>query len=127
MRSSGAHCEERQKKQPLCGFREAIGYAVASPASDQQARWMALREAAGENHDVSILIGVGADHEVGCMPAAKVSMMIMRPPQRGQGHGNWRWSSQLASSVTSSTTAGTLKRWRSRAMLAALLPLANKP
>jgi hypothetical protein len=42
------------------------------------------------DHDVSILIGVGAGHEVGCMPAAKISMMIMRPPQRGQGQGNCR-------------------------------------
>jgi hypothetical protein len=41
------------------------------------------------DHDVSILIGVGAGYEVGCMPAAKVSMMIMRLPQRGQGHVDW--------------------------------------
>jgi hypothetical protein len=40
------------------------------------------------NHQVSIPIG----HKVGCVPAAKVSMMIMRPPQRGQAHGNWRSS-----------------------------------
>jgi hypothetical protein len=41
------------------------------------------------DHDVSTLI-VSPGHEVGCMPAVKVSMMIMRPPQRGQGHANWR-------------------------------------
>jgi len=41
------------------------------------------------DHDVSILIGVAAGYEVGWMPAAKVSMMIMRLPQRGQGHVDW--------------------------------------
>src|SRR4029453_15220690 len=34
-----------------------------------------------------MLIGVGAGDEVGCMPAGKVSMMIIRPPKRGEGRG----------------------------------------
>jgi hypothetical protein len=38
---------------------------------------------------------VGAGDEVGWVPAAKVSMMIMRPPQRGHGHGKTRESAAL--------------------------------
>src|SRR5215831_11526596 len=48
------------------------------------------------DHDVSILIGVGAGQEVGWVPSAKVSMMSMRPPQRGQGQGNTRGARQAA-------------------------------
>src|SRR5262249_7574772 len=42
------------------------------------------------DHDVSMRLGGGggAGHEVGCIPGVKVSMIIIRPPQRGQGQGN---------------------------------------
>jgi hypothetical protein len=39
------------------------------------------------HHEVSILIagGTGVGRCFGCCPRKKVSMMIMRPPQQGQG------------------------------------------
>src|SRR5262249_6094794 len=80
------------------------------------------------DHDVSILIGVGAGQEVGWVPSAKVSMMSMRPPQRGQGQGNTRGSS--AGGLSSSACVkggGTVESASARAMLSARLPLANSP
>jgi hypothetical protein len=43
-------------------------------------------------HEVSILIGAGADvgRGFGSQPRAKVSMMIIRPPQHGHGVGKIR-------------------------------------
>jgi hypothetical protein len=35
------------KKQPLCGFRQKFVNAMASPANDQRAEWIALREVVG--------------------------------------------------------------------------------
>src|SRR5262249_39498006 len=65
------------------------------------------------DHDVSILIGVGAGQEVGWVPSAKVSMMSMRPPQRGQGQGNRRGSSAGGfSSSACFTGGGTFKSAR---------------
>jgi hypothetical protein len=65
------------------------------------------------DHDVSILIGVGAGQEVGWVPSAKISMISMRPPQRGQGQGNTRGSSAGGfSSSASFTGAGTFKSSR---------------
>jgi|SoiMethySBSTD1v2_1073268.scaffolds.fasta_scaffold477730_3 hypothetical protein len=40
--------------------------------------------ALGRAHDVSILTGI-ISGELGSQPRAKTSMMIMGPPQRGQG------------------------------------------
>jgi hypothetical protein len=43
---------------------------------------------AGErDHEVSILI-TGVDRCLGSQPAAKTSMIIMRPPQQGHGFGS---------------------------------------
>ena len=64
-------------RRPVC---ETGGFAASNPS---------------RRHDVSILIGVGAGvgRYVGSQPRAKTSMMIMRAPQRGQGHGSTRGSS----------------------------------
>ena len=45
-----------------------------------------------QHHEVSILIAVAADvgRCFGSQPRAKVSMMIMRPPQHGHGVGKMR-------------------------------------
>ena len=61
--------------------------------------------------------------------AAKVSMMIKRPPQQGQGCGSARGS--VAAAVLDVPACfeqdGTLSNSRARAILAARLPLANNP
>ena len=43
-------------------------------------------------HDVSILMTMAAGDGLclGASPRAKTSMMIMRPPQQGHGHGSTR-------------------------------------
>src|SRR6266498_3826189 len=52
------------------------------------------------SHDVSILIaaGAGVGRCFGSQPRAKVSMMIMRPPQHGHGRDSTRGSSTGAAS-----------------------------
>ena len=47
------------------------------------------------DHEVSILIAAeaGVGRCLGLQPRAKVSMMIMRPPQQGHGRGSTRGSS----------------------------------
>jgi hypothetical protein len=88
-------------------------------------------EECGGGHEVSIPIGVGADvgRYVGSQPRANISMTIIRPPQRGQGHGRTRGSSWAAGfcSSFSMMDGATPSSWRARAMLAVRLPLANKP
>jgi hypothetical protein len=72
---------------------------------------------------VSIPRGVGAEvgRYVGSQPRAKTSMTIIWPPQRGQGQGSTRGSSEAAAFCSScSTTGGAApSSWRARAMLAA--------
>jgi hypothetical protein len=49
------------------------------------------------HHDVSILIAAGGVGRcLGSQPRAKVSMMIVRPPQHGHGRGSTRGSSIAA-------------------------------
>jgi hypothetical protein len=69
----------------ICRLEPSVG------ASQKQAA-MKIRIARGERrraHDVSIPIidGWRTGRCLGSQPGAKVSMMIMRPPQHGQGHG----------------------------------------
>src|SRR5215467_9686835 len=55
------------------------------------------------HHEVSIPIAAVADAGwcLGWQPRAKVSMMIMRPPQHRQGRGSTRgWSAAAASGVS---------------------------
>jgi hypothetical protein len=82
-------------------------------------------------HEVSILIAAvaGAGWCLGWQPRAKVSMMIMRPPQERHGRGSTRGSPAAAVADGSGCFArdGTASNSRARAMLAARLPLANNP
>jgi hypothetical protein len=61
---------------------------------------------------------------LGSHPRAKVSMMIMRPPQQGHGHGSTRCSSVAVGSDGwgSFEGDGVASNSRARAMLAARLP-----
>src|SRR5260370_1265875 len=83
------------------------------------------------HHEVSIPIAAvaGVGRCFGWQPRAKVSMMIMRPPQQRHGRGNTRGSSAAAVADVSGCFArdGTASNSRARAMLAARLPLANNP
>jgi len=81
----------------------------------------------GVGHDVSILIGVG--RQLGVQPRAKVSMTIMRAPQRGHGHGSTRGASGATSGSCwgSAADGTTLRSARAVAMLAARLVEAKSP
>ena len=85
----------------------------------------------GRHHEVSILIAAlaGVGRCFGWQPRAKVSMMIMRPPQQRHGRGSTRSSSSAAVADVSAGFGrdGTASNSRARAMLAARLPLANNP
>src|SRR5271169_237387 len=79
-------------------------------------------------HEVSILIGTVGRYR-GVEPRSKVSMMIMRPPQQGQGCESacGSLSPLLSASVGARCGVGTLSRCRARAMLSARPPLAKRP
>jgi hypothetical protein len=83
------------------------------------------------HYEVSILIAVvvGAGRCFGWQPLAKVSIMIMRPPQQRHGRGSTRGPSAAAVSNVSDyfEQGGTASNSRARAMLATRLPLANNP
>src|SRR5882724_5548648 len=59
---------------------------------------------------------------------SRVSMMIMRPPQQGHGHGNTRCSSGVASEGSGSFEGeGAASNSRAWAMLAARLTFGKQP
>ena len=78
-------------------------------------------------HEVSILVGVG--QHFGSQPGAKVSMTIMRAPQRGHGHGSTRGVSGATSGCFWGSVAGgaTLRSARAIAMFLARLVEARSP
>jgi hypothetical protein len=78
-------------------------------------------------HDVSILFGVGRHFD--SQPGAKVSMTIMRAPQRGHGHGSTRGESGATSGCLWGAVAGgaTLKSARAIPMFSARLVEARSP
>ena len=78
-------------------------------------------------HEVSILVGVG--QHFGSQPGAKVSMTIMRAPQRGHGHGSTRGVSGATSGCFWGAVAGgaTLRSARAIAMFLARLVEAKSP
>ena len=106
--------------------RGATGRKPARIASDT-----GLVDRSRRYHEVSILIAVGGGPRrcFGWQPLAKVSMMIMRPPQQRHGRGSTRGPSAAAVVDVSACFGrdGTASNSRARAMLAARLPLANNP
>jgi hypothetical protein len=84
------------------------------------------------DHDVSILItAVDAAGRVrGEEPRWNVSMMIMRPPQHGHGCESGFGSLvslEVAVSAVLGCAASTSSKRRTRVMLSARVPLANRP
>ena len=78
-------------------------------------------------HDVSILPGIGRQR--GSQPGAKVSITIMRPPQREQGQGRVRGVSVAISGCSCVSAAGgaTLRSARAVAMFSARFVVAKRP
>src|ERR1700724_241424 len=78
-------------------------------------------------HDVSILLVIG--RHLGSQPGAKVSITIMRPPQRGQGQGSTRGVSGAISGGCCGSAAGgaMLRSARAVAIFSARLELAKSP
>src|ERR1700722_4492876 len=88
------------------------------------------RGEAGLGHDVSILIAAGgAAGRRGVAPRRKVSMMIMRPPQQGQGCGSVFGSLPSVAACWSPWRGrgGMARSSRARAILSLRVPLANRP
>ena len=110
------------------GFSDASTAIRGEPASISGG---AVLVAFPRDHEVSILIGAraGVERWFGCCPRAKVSMMIMRPPQQGHGRGSTRcWPMSAAAAVSVSVEqGGAASNSRACATLAARLPLANSP
>jgi hypothetical protein len=83
------------------------------------------------DHEVSILIAaMGAvGRYCGEQPRAKISMMIMRPPQQGQGCFGVCGSlaSVLAALMASIGSIGIASSSRARAMFSARVALASRP
>src|SRR6266478_3773152 len=81
----------------------------------------------GLAHDVSILLGIG--RHLGSQPGAKVSITIMRPPQRGQGQGSTRGVSAAISGGSCGSAVGgaTLRSAWFFAIFSARLVLASCP
>src|SRR3984893_7165728 len=83
------------------------------------------------HYEVSTLIAAaaGTGRCFGWQPLAKVSMMILRPPQQRHGRGRTRGSSAAAVSEVPAGFGrdGTASNSRARAMLASRWPLANNP
>jgi len=61
---------------------------IAAGVEPAHGREKAATLAGGLAHEVSLLFGVG--RQFGSQPGAKVSMTIMRAPQRGHGLGRTR-------------------------------------
>src|ERR1700756_3336600 len=99
---------------------------IAAGVEPAHGREKAAALAGGLSHDVSILFGVGRQFG---SPGAKVSMTIMRAPQRGHGQGSTRSVSGATSGCCWGSAAGgaTLRSVRAVAMLSARLVEAKSP
>src|SRR6202008_3152870 len=107
---------------------DAIGSReMAAGVEPGQGTGKAATVTTGLVHDESILLGVG--RHCGSQPGAKVSMTIMRAPQRGHGQGSTRSVSGATSGSCWGSAAGgaTLRRVRAVAMLSARLVEAKSP
>jgi hypothetical protein len=111
------------------GVRASLIIAGREPA--KQKCFRAILPRGDLDHDVSILITAvdAAGRWRGEEPRWNVSMMTMRPPQRGHGceSGLGSLASAQLVSPASGCAAGTSSRRRARAMLSARVPLANRP
>jgi hypothetical protein len=78
-----------EDRRGCCKMNAALERALSWPVEKRQEERMAFRSGGSRrcDHEVSILIacGTGEGRCLGCCPRKKVSMMIMRPPQQGQG------------------------------------------
>jgi hypothetical protein len=103
----------------------AAGGEPAQSTFSLAARWLGHVD-----HEESMLnAGRGGGRYVGCCPRLKVSMMIMRPPQQGQGCcGVFGCSGLvLAALMASIGMSGTASKSRARAMLRARAALLSRP
>ena len=86
------------------------------------------REDGDRDHEVSILMRVGAEERAG-RAASKVSTMIIRPPQRGHCRAGEAVSASLSASARerSAEASGEASNWRARSTLRARTALAMRP
>ena len=100
-------------------YRRGVGVGQAQ-------RRRGRRERVG--HELSSAID-GRGHNRGWQPGSKVSMMIIRPPQQGQGfHPSSACPPSVPSlSLLDEAGSGMPRSWRADAMLVVRLPLAKKP
>lgn len=98
------------------------------PAVAKQERRTAFRRHDGDErrHELSILIGP-AGRARGEQPRSNVSMMAMRPPQRGHEGESVAGSVSLSARAASFRGLGAASNSRARMMFSARPPLANSP
>src|SRR5438552_12942779 len=98
-----------------CGIRQST--TVADQGQAAEVISIRLGRAFDRCHEVSILMATVGRYR-GARPRSKVSMMIIRPPQQGQGGesvcGSLSWA--LSAGLASFCVAGTLSSCRARAM-----------
>src|SRR6516162_3861650 len=100
---------------------------LAEPA--RMARVTRVVDRGGGHYEVSILIAAaGAGRCFGWQPLAKVSMMIMRPPQQRHGRGSTRGPSAAAVSnvLAGFERDGTASNSRARAMLGGAIAIGEQ-
>src|SRR5439155_20124951 len=116
---------DRRAHGTSTGLTGSRGIAAGVGPARRNGEFAMLTE--GRAHDVSILPGIG--RHLGSQPGAKVSITIMRPPQRGQGQGSMRGVSVAISGCSCGSAAGgvTLRSARAVAMFSARLALAKSP
>ena len=116
------------RRRAIRALMDAIGPSeIAAGAEPAHRNGKAATVTRGLAHDESILFGAG--RQLGWQPGANVSMMIMRAPQRGHGHGSTRGVSGATSGGCWGSAAGgtTLRSARAVAMLSARLVEAKSP
>src|SRR5713226_6704245 len=116
------------------GFEVGLRGGVARRCRRERTRMEVVDAVADRwcrHHEVSILIagGTGVGRCFGCCPRKKVSMMIMRPPQQGQGCCGCFGSSgvALAALMASIGMSGTASNSRARAIFLARVWLVSRP
>src|SRR6266851_2827495 len=122
-----------EDRRGCCMVNGALERALPWPVEKRREERMAFRGGGSGrcDHDVSILIacGTGEGRCLGFCPRKKVSMMIMRLPQQGQGCSGAFGSSglALAALMASIGMRGTASSSRIRAILRARVWLVRKP